>query len=155
MNGPTAHTANSERNRVWKIVENLDGQRRYPRVPLNIKTAFITDTGRTFPVEVINISPDGLQVRCPVDNVHLIRPQGRKIIPLDAPCINASISLPVGNGGRTLAVRCQMLYLKTIDTELGCIAGLRFVQLDLQSERILNAFFADQLMHEGTDTEIA
>ncbi len=41
-----------------------------------------------------------------------------------------------------------MLYLKTIDTELGCIVGLRYVQLDLRSERILNAFFADHLIHE-------
>ena len=155
MNSPNVDMASNKRSLLRQEVENLDEQRRYPRVPLNIKSAFVTDTGSTFSIEVINISPDGLQVRCSVDNAHFIRPQGSKPNPLNAPCISAAIALPVGHGSRTLGLRCQMLYLKMIDTELGCIAGFRFVQLDLRSERILNAFFADHLMHEGTDGQVA
>ncbi len=155
MNSSNVDDASSNRSLLWQEIENLDEQRRYPRVPLNIKSAFLTDTGRTFSVEIFNISPDGLQVRCSVENALFIRPQGSNINPLNAPCISAAIALPVGHGSRTLGLRCQMLYLKTIDTELGCVAGLRFVQLDLRSERILNEFFADQLMHEAPDAEIA
>ena len=147
MNSSNIDEANNKQSLLWQDIENLDEQRRHPRVPLNIQAAFVTDTGRTFSVEIFNISPDGLQVRCSVENAHFIRPQGSNINPLNAPCISAAIALPVGHGRRTLGLRCQMLYLKTIDTELGCIAGLRFVQLDLRSERILNAFFADHLIH--------
>ncbi len=152
MNSPNVDVASSKRGLLWQEIEKLDEQRRYPRVPLNIKSAFVTDTGRTFSVEVINISPDGLQVGCSAEGVRLICPQIRE---LKAPCVNAAISLPVGNGSKTLAVRCQMLYVKMVDTELGFIAGMRFVQPGLQSKRILIAFFADQLMHERTAAEVA
>ncbi len=152
MKSPNVDVASSKRSLLWQEIANLDEQRRYPKVPLNIKTGFITDTGSQFSAELINISPDGLQIRCSAESAQLIHPQGLKI---NAPFVNAAISLPVGHGSRTLAVRCQTLYLRTVDTEPRCVAGMRFVQLDLQSERILNAFFADQLMHEGTDADVA
>ncbi len=152
MNSPNVDVASGNRGLLWQEVEKLDEHRRYPRVPLNIKAPFVTDTGRTFSVEVINISPDGLQVACSAESVRLICPQIRKI---NTPCVNAAISLPVGHDSRTLAVRCQMLYVKMVDTELGFVAGMRFVQLDLQAKCILIAFFADQLMHERTAAEVA
>ena len=120
---------------------NLDKQRRYVDVPLNVETAFMTDTGSKFSATVSDISPDGLQIRCSGDSAKLIQIQGQNSEP---PFISAAILLPIGNGTRTLAVRCQARYLKTVDTEPRCVAGLRFVQLPVQSERILNAFFADQ-----------
>ena len=141
MNSPNPHAASSERSLVLQRIENLDEQRHYPRVPLNIKTAFITDTGSKFSATVSNISPDGLQIRCSGDGAKLIRPHGQNI---ERPFMSAAILLPVGNGTRTLAARCQVLYLRTVDTEPRCVAGLRFVELPQQSERILNAFFADQ-----------
>ena len=148
MNSPNVDVATSKRSLLWQVVDNLDEQRHYPRVPLNIKAGFVTDTGSKFTAAVINISPDGLQMRCAVESARLFCPQGHKIDPLNTPGVTATISLPVGNGSKTLTVRCQMLYLRTVDTEPRCVAGMRFVQLDLRSERILNAFFADHLIHE-------
>ncbi len=152
MKSPNVDVASGKRSLLWQEIENLDEQRRYPKVPLNVKTGFITDTGSKFSAEIINISPDGLQIRCSAESAQLIRPQGRKI---NAPFVNAAISLPVGHGSRTLAVRCQTLYLRMVDTEPRCVAGMRFVLLDLQSECNLNAFFAEQLLHEAPDAEVA
>ena len=143
MDSQNAHTASGDRDSAWKIVEKLDEQRRYPRVPLNIETTFTTDTGDKFSADLINISPDGLQIRCSVECAVLIRPEGHSIDPL---CINAVLRLPVGQSSRTLAARCQIIYLRMVDTEPRCVAGMRFVQLGLQSERVLNAFYADQFM---------
>ena len=120
---------------------NLDEQRRYLDAPLNVETTFMTDMGREFSATVCGISPDGLQIRCSGDSAKLVRPEDKNIAP---PFISAAIPLPIGNGTRTLAVRCKVRYLKTGDTESGCVVGLRFAQLPVQSKRILNAFFADQ-----------
>ena len=152
MKSPNIYVPSSTRSLLWQEVENLDEQRRYPKIPLNIDMGFITDTGIKFSAELINISPDGLQIRCSEDSAQLIRPQVRKI---DAPFVYAAISLPVGHGSRTLAIRCQTLYLRTVDTEPRCVVGMRFFLLDLQSECNLNAFFADQLMYEAPHAEVA
>ena len=155
MNSPNVDVASSKRSLLWQVVDNVDEQRRYPRVPLNIKAAFVTDTDSKFSAAVINISPDGLQVRCTVESARLFCPQGCKINPINAPCVNVAISLPVSHGSRILAVRCQILYLRMVDTEPRCVAGMHFVPLDLQSECNLNAFFAEQLMDEAPDAEVA
>ena len=155
MKSPNVDVVSRKGSLLWQLVDNLDEQRLYPRVPLNIKAAFVTDTGSKFSAAIINISPDGLQMRCTVESARLFCPQGRKIDPLNTPGVNAAISLPVGIGSKTFTVRCQILYLRTVDTEPRCVAGMRFVQLGVQSERVLTAFFADQLMHEAPEAEVA
>ena len=62
-----------------------------------------------------------------------------------------ALALPVEDGIRTLAARCQMLYLTTVNAEPRCVVGLRFVKMDLQTERIVNEFFSHQLATDAGD----
>ena len=136
---------------VWQLVEKLDESRRYPRIPLDIKVALRTDGGETISANVINISPDGLQIRCTKETARLLHPNGGKIQAENSPFANVALALPVRDGIRTLAVRCQMLYLTTVNTEPRCVVGLRFVKIDLQTERIVNEFFSHQLAPDAAD----
>ena len=67
---------------------NLDKHQRYLDVPLNVETAFMTDTGSKFSATVSDISPDGLQIGCSEDSAKLIRIQGQNIEP---PFMSAAI----------------------------------------------------------------
>jgi len=136
--------ARRKRSLKWQEVQKLDEQRSHPRIPLIIKTAFITDSGRKFSAEIINVSPDGLQMRCSINSARYIVPLDSDI---DPPCANTVIPLPVGQGTAAFSVRCQTIYLRTMDTDNYCVVGMRFIQIDPRSERILDAFLADQLMY--------
>ena len=151
MAKPSVETPVGGNDLVWQLVEKLDESRRHPRISLDIKVALRTDGGAKFSANVINISPDGLQIRCTVETAHLLHPNGGKIEPKNSPFANVALALPVEDGIRTLAARCQMLYLSTVNTEPRSVVGLRFVKMDLQTERIVNEFFSHQLATDAGD----
>ena len=151
MAKPSVETPVGGNDLVWQLVEKLDESRRYPRIPLDIKVALRTDGGAKFSANVINISPDGLQILCTVETARLLHPNGGKIEPKNSPFANVALALPVEDGIRTLAARCQMLYLTTVNAEPRCVVGLRFVKMDLQTERIVNEFFSHQLATDAGD----
>ena len=151
MAKPSVETPVGGNDLVWQFVEKLDESRRHPRIPLDIKVALRTDGGAKFSANVINISPDGLQIRCTVETARLLHPNGGKIEPKNSPFANVALALPVEDGIRTLAARCQMLYLSTVNTEPRCVVGLCFVKMDLQTERIVNEFFSHQLATDAGD----
>ena len=151
MAKPSVATPVGGNDLVWQLVEKLDESRRHPRISLDIKVALRTDGGAKFSANVINISPDGLQIRCIVETAHLLHPNGGKIEPKNSPFANVALALPVEDGIRTLAARCQMLYLSTVNTEPRCVVGLCFVKMDLQTERIVNEFFSHQLATDAGD----
>ena len=155
MQSPSVQIAGKKSELVWQLVEMLDEVRRHPRVPIELKVALATNQGAKCSARVINISPDGMQIRCDVESAKLLHPQGGKIDPDNGPHVNAAVTLPIGEERRTLATRCQMLYLTTVDSEPRCVIGLRFIQLDTQTERIVTGFFADQLAQEASDAAIA
>jgi hypothetical protein len=130
---------------VWKLVEKLDEQRQYPRIPLDLKIAMRNDRGDKFSALALDISPDGLQLRCDVQAARQIHPAGGKINPTKRPLVSMAVTLPVGAGKRTLVALCELLYITTVDSEPRCVLGLGFGQLDAQSAAIISAFFADQL----------
>jgi|GEM_PF-4252673 hypothetical protein len=132
-------------NRVWQLVEKLDEQRQYPRVPLDIKIALRNDAGEKFAGLALNISPDGLQMRCDVHAGRLLLPNGGTIDAANRPQVNLAAALTTGGVKKTLVARAEVLYITTVDTEPRCVVGLCFVRVDPQADRILNAFFADQL----------
>ena len=135
---------------VWRLVEKLDEQRLYPRVPVDVRAALRKDNGQKCAARVTNISPDGLQLRCAVEAAEVLHPQGGRLDPVTAPFVNVAAAIPInGHETRTIVARCQLFYLTTVDYEPRCVVGVRFTNLDLQSQRILHAFFADQLILDG------
>ena len=155
MQSPRVQIAGKKSELVWQLVEMLDEVRRHPRLPIDLKVALVTDRGTKCSARVINISPDGFQMRCDVESAKKLHPKGGKIDAENGPHVNAALALPIGEAHRTLATRCRLLYLTTVDSEPRCVVGLRFVQLDTQSERIIIGFFADQLALEAEEAALA
>ena len=155
MQKPSVQVAGKRSELVWQLVEMLDEVRRHPRIPIDLKVALVTDRGTKCSARVINISPDGLQMRCDVESAKILHPKGGKIDAENGPHINAALALPIGEGRRTLPTRCRILYLTTVDSEPRCVVGLCFDQLDTQSESIITGFFADQLALEAGEAALA
>lgn len=129
---------------VWQLVDRLDEQRRYPRIPLDTKIALVAASGAKVRVEALNISPDGLQVRCGVAQARELHPGGGRVQPDQAPSLRAVLKLDVAGGGRTLVAPCRLLYLTMVDSEPRCVLGLGFAGLDGEAQRIVSEFFTDQ-----------
>lgn len=133
-------------NLVWQLVDKLDEQRRCPRIPLAAQADLRTAAGASIAAEVLNISPDGLQLRCTVEAARLLRPgSGRGETAPPAAPLMLTLALPIGADECTFAARCELLYLTTVDSEPRCVFGLRFSTVEAADERRLHAFFADQL----------
>ena len=130
---------------VWQLVEKLDEQRQFPRIPLNAPAVIVNGSGEKCRVQAMNISPDGLQLRSDVPGARLAHPQGGKIDPLNAPRVDIALSLEIDDQRRTLLLHCELLYLTTVDSDPKCVMGLRFGQLEPQSESLISAFFCDQM----------
>ncbi|MEM7540917.1 MAG: PilZ domain-containing protein [Pseudomonadota bacterium] len=133
---------------AWQLVEKLDEQRRYPRIPINTKISLSTDDGSKTEAILINVSPDGFQLRCDVEAARSIHPTGGKLGP-NPPFVNAAVVLPLGDEGGRMIVRGQLMYITTVDDEPRFIVGVRFAKMDVSSERVLNRFISDQLCDES------
>ncbi len=130
---------------VWQLVEKLDEQRRYPRVPLALQAALHCAGDTRCRMQVVNLSPDGLQLRSDVASATLAHPGGGRIDPASPPLVEVALDLPLDAGDATLHARCRLLYLTMVDSEPRYVLGLRFERLDADAERVLSRFFADQL----------
>ena len=135
---------------VWQLVEKLDEQRQYPRIPLALSVTVRNEEKVKFTLGAVNISPDGLQLRCDVETARLVHPRGGTFVAENAPHVDIGMRLPVGGETRVFTARARLLYLTTVDSEPRCVIGLRFEQVATQSERVLSAFFADQMVLEAS-----
>lgn len=151
----TSHSrseAASASSLVWQLVERLDEQRAYPRIPLDLTVTLVTGAGENVPVAALNMSPDGMQVRCGVEAARLLHPGGGRIVAGAEPRMRAVANLRLSGGPRTLVAPCRLLYLTMVDTDPRCVLGLRFDELDREAQRIVGEFFADQF---ADDSEVA
>lgn len=142
-NAKSASQVNS--NPVWQLIDKLDEQRRHPRIPLTDHATLHTAAGASITAEVVNISPDGLQLRCTMEAARVLRAgSGRGGAAPPTASLDLTLPLPTGTGDATFSTRCELLYLTTVDSEPRCVFGLRFGALEAADERRLYAFFADQ-----------
>ncbi len=61
---------------AWKLVDKLDEQRRYPRLELGIPVAFRNASGQHCVAKLVNIAPDGIQIRCNTATAQILHPSG-------------------------------------------------------------------------------
>ena len=130
---------------MWRLVEQLDEQREQPRIDISAKARIQRSDDAPVSVAVVNISPDGLQLRCDSEAAQKIHPEARQIAPGEAHTVRIAVGLPVADGTRIVTGTAQLLYFSTVDTDPRCVIGVKFAQLDENSEQGLAAFFADQL----------
>ena len=140
---------------MWQVVAKLDEQRQHPRVPVKIRAAIRSDDGKKLAADVIDISPDGLQLRCSTETARYLHATARGNGDTPDIRLNLGIKIEIGGSIRTLVMRCRVLYLTTVDSEPKCVMGLAFNKLDAHSERWLNIFFAEQLVHSAADEAVA
>lgn len=144
-------TPESRPSLVWQLVEKLDEQREYPRVPVCIPVQVTNFRGDQVGLDAINLSPDGLQLRCDVNAARIIHANGGLVQPGRDPLLETRLHLPFVGGEQVLSLAAELLYLTTVDAEPRVVLGLRFVNPDSGAERAISAFLGEQ-MSDGTQT---
>lgn len=132
---------------AWQLVEKLDEQRRYPRINLDLPVGFRNGSGQHCAARLLNIAPDGIQIRCNVATAQILHPGGGKICSKNAPIVQTAIGIPLTSGTTTLSVCSRLTYLTTVAEEPRCVIGLQFLDPRPKAQRIIDQFFADK-MHE-------
>ncbi len=130
---------------AWQAVSNLDEQRAYPRITIDIPVAFRNASGQHCAAKLRNISPDGLQVRCNLVTAQIIHPRGGKIGDENQPLLQATAVLPLSSGPETLSVGVRLLYTGTLSDAPHCVLGFQFLNLRPKARRIIDTFFAEQM----------
>lgn len=132
---------------AWQLVDKLDEQRRYPRIQLDIVVAFRNAGGQHCAARLLNIAPDGIQVRCNVATAQILHPGGGRICRSNAPIVQSAIAIPLASGTATLSVCSRLTYLTTVPDEPRCVIGLQFLNPRPTAKRVIDQFFAD-ILHE-------
>ena len=130
---------------AWQLVEKLDEQRKFPRIDLDIPVAFRNSSGQHCAARLLNIAPDGIQVRCNVASAQILHPSGGKICPNNAPMVQTALAIPLGDRTETLSVCSRLTYLTTVQQEPRCVLGLQFLDPRPKAQRIIEQFFAFKL----------
>lgn len=129
---------------VWELVERLDEQRRLPRIPVSAPAGVARAGHAAVPMVLVNVSPDGLQLRSDANAAQAVHTGGR-IVAGQGPVVRVQTSLVVGGTRRAFDASCRLLYLTLVDRAPRCVLGLRFTALDSGARVTLDAFLADQL----------
>ncbi len=145
MATPSPLTASEQADVAWQLVEKLDEQRKFPRIELDIPVAFRNGSGQHCAARLLNIAPDGIQVRCNVATAQILHPGGGKICPNNAPMVHTAIAIPLGERVETLSVCSRLTYLTTVQQEPRCVLGLQFLEPRPKAQRIIEQFFAIKL----------
>jgi hypothetical protein len=145
MTTPSASDAAREADVAWQLVEKLDEQRDYPRIALDAQVAFRNNSGQHCAARLLNIAPDGIQVRCNVVTAQILHPGGGKICPSNAPMVQTAIPIPIEGRTETLSVCSRLAYLTTVPEEPRCVIGLQFLDPRPTAQRIIDQYFAHKL----------
>jgi hypothetical protein len=132
-------------NVAWKLVEKLDDQRCHPRIELGIPVAFRNANGQHCAAKPVNISFDGVQIRCNVTTAQALHPGGGKIGEGNAPIVQIAIALPLANESTTLSACARLSYLTAVPDEPRCVMGLEFLDLRPRAKMTIEKFFTEKL----------
>lgn len=135
---------------AWKLVDKLDEQRRYPRLALNIPVAFRNAAGQHCAAKLVNVAPDGIQIRCNTATAQILHPNGGKISPDNASIVQIAVALPLSSGTATLSACGRLTYLTTVPDDPRCVMGINFLDLRPTAQHIIDQFF-DEKLYEHFD----
>ncbi len=145
MSTNPSHQAEAGSNIAWQLVERLDEHRGHPRLDMGCDVGFRNAAGQHCVARLLNISPDGMQIRCNVATAQVLHPAGGKICPTHAPIVQTEVALALPRGEITLSVCARLTYLTTVPEEPRCVMGLQFLEPRPTAQRILDEFFANHL----------
>ncbi len=137
----------------WSLVEKIDEQRAYPRLELNIPISFRNENGQRCTGQVVNLSPDGVRVRCNISAAQILHPMGGRICASNAPIVQLSMKLPLRDAEKRLVVGGRLVYAGTQNTEPRCTIGLKFLEQRPTAQKLLDQFFAEK-MHDFYEDEL-
>ena len=124
-------------------------QREHERLKLDIVVQFRAGTGQHCAAQLLNIGPEGIQVRCNVATAQVLHPMGGRIRLDNAPIVQTTIAVPHGDGDSTLSVCAQLKYVTTVAESPRCILGLQFIDPRPTAQRIISRLF------DGVECELA
>jgi len=145
MDSAQRHPAQPDTDIAWQLVEQLDEQRGHPRVPMHCSVEFRNASGQHCVAKLLNISPDGIQIRCNIATAQVLHPGGGRICPTNAPIVQTEIALSLPRGEAGLSICSRLTYLTTVSQEPKCVMGLRFLEPRPKAAGILAAFFAAEM----------
>jgi hypothetical protein len=124
---------------------NAPDQRRRARQPLSLPVTFRSDLGQHAAAWVQDATSDGFQIHCNVATAQVICPLVGRLNSENGPVLQASFTLALPEGPQVLSVGVQLLYRATRLAAPCCVLGFRFVALRPKAQRVLAAFFGDEL----------
>jgi hypothetical protein len=145
MNTTTSRRAAAGSNIAWQLVERLDEHRGHPRLDMDCNVGFRNASGQHCVAKLLNMSPDGMQIRCNVGTAQVLHPAGGKICPQHAPIVQTEVALVLPRGQSMLSICAQLTYLTTLPEEPRCVMGLRFLEPRPTAQRVLDEFFAARM----------
>ena len=107
----------------------------------------IIHTTTLFEQQLIDISPDGLQVRCTRAIAEALNPRGQRIKYEDNFIINTKFTVPIDDEQHVVAVSCQIYYFVLLpDVEGEDVAfGLKFKKFEGESIRYIGDLIENEL----------
>jgi hypothetical protein len=120
-------------------------QRRRARQPLSLPVTFRSDLGQHAAAWMQNATSDGFQIHCNVATAQVICPLTGRLNGEDGPVLQASFTLVLPEGPQVLSLGVQLLYRSTRREAPCCVLGFRFLALRPKAQRVLAAFFGDEL----------
>lgn len=142
MSTTTTHHAAAGSNIAWQLVERLDEHRGHPRLEMDCDVGFRNAAGQHCVAKLLNLSPDGMQIRCNVATALVLHPTGGRICPTHAPIVQTEAALQLPRGRCVLSVCAQLTYFTSMPEEPRCVLGLRFLEPRPTAQRVLDEFFA-------------
>lgn len=138
-------TTRSNGSLVWQLVDKLDEQRHYPRVPVAVPLTARNYRGESVATMAMNMSPDGLQLRCDVATAKILHPNGGHVRPQSDAPLTLCLELPAGDGTAALEVSAQLLYLTSVDSAPRCVIGMLFVELAAEARQRITSYVCEQM----------
>ena len=126
-----------------------DGRRNMPRAALSGTVVFRNGSGQVCRGRLVNLSAQGMQVRCHVAAAQTLHPVGGRIQPGTGPLAQAKLDVPSLVDGaastqtNTLNLGVRLLYLASTDIEPRCILGFEILNPRPRARRQLEALMAE------------
>ncbi len=121
-----------------------DDERSFPRVDLRVPARVRTVDGRLWPVELRDISPDGMHLRCDRVTASHLHPDGEKIGNESGPELYVLCELPVRGSAAPIEARARVRFVAIV-LHGGVAIGLRFADLEESTMNNLELFFGEQI----------
>ena len=138
------HTASAFRMPLAQV-KQAEEHRAYPRFTVNTSAAFRNGAGNRCKGQVVNISPDGLQVTCNLAAGQQLHPRGGRICEESAPIVQIALQLPLRNEMKKVVLGAQLVYATTRETDANCVLGFKFLELRPTAQRIIDNYFAEKM----------